>query len=204
VKAVYTNDVLSLAIFSNALAKGPVELGTLAGNVRNQLNQPIMGAIVTVGTLTATTSANGGYSLQVPVGTHSVGCAATGYNPAQQDNIVVTAGQTTVCHFNLTIVDVDDNVVVAATALKGNYPNPFNPRTTISFDLKDRSPVRIDIYNAKGQLITTLVDEVKASGHYTVNWNGTDSHGKPVASGVYSYRMRSGKYTSTQRMMLMK
>lgn len=100
---------------------------------------------------------------------------------------------------------VNDNTVPEIiTALAGNYPNPFNPETTISYSVKDAGNVVIDIYNLKGQKIKTLVNEKKTAGAHSVIWNGLDENEQSVASGVYVYRMKAGDYSSTRKMMLMK
>ena len=102
-------------------------------------------------------------------------------------------------------VSVDDpGVPVVATALHGNYPNPFNPETTIAYSVKDAGAVSIEIYNAKGQLVKTLVNEHKATGNYSIVWNGRDNNNQAVSSGVYFYKMLAGKYSSTKKMILMK
>ncbi len=98
----------------------------------------------------------------------------------------------------------DDEIMIEDTILHANYPNPFNPETTICYDLKEKSPIRIDIYNIKGQLIKILVNEAKSAGSYKVVWNGKDSNGKEVSSGIYQYRMQAGEYHITRRMMLLK
>ena len=99
----------------------------------------------------------------------------------------------------------DDPIApVIATQLYGNYPNPFNPETTIRYSVKDASPVTIGIYNLKGQLVKTLVSDTKAAGNYNVVWNGTDNNGSAVSSGVYYYKMYAGKFSSTRKMILMK
>jgi len=179
-------------------------MGTLAGLVSNQQLIPIMGATVTVGAFSATTAANGTYTLQVPAGTYSVICSAANYNTQIQNDIEVTLGQTTYLNFIMTQTGNEDDLMITSTILHNNYPNPFNPQTTISFDVKEPAPVRIDIYNLKGQIIRTLVNEIKTSGHYTIIWNGKDQNGNGVASGVYHYRMQAGKYKSIRRMLLMK
>jgi len=100
--------------------------------------------------------------------------------------------------------NTDNTVPELITALNGNYPNPFNPETTISFTVKAATPVTVEIYNTKGQKVKTLVNETKAQGNHTVNWNGTDDNGTKVSGGVYLYRMSSGKYTSTKKMIMLK
>jgi len=101
-------------------------------------------------------------------------------------------------------VDNDDPVIPAVTTLKGNYPNPFNPQTTISFSVKESVPVTIEIYNVKGQLVKTLVSETKAPGNHSVVWQGDDNNGRSVSSGIFFYKMQAGKYSSTRKMILMK
>ncbi|MFQ5676812.1 MAG: discoidin domain-containing protein, partial [bacterium] len=72
-------------------------------------------------------------------------------------------------------------------ALKQNYPNPFNPGTTIEYKLLHRSRVRIRIYNSLGELIRKLIDEVKPEGAYQVLWDGRDTKGRQVSTGIYYY-----------------
>ena len=108
-------------------------------------------------------------------------------------------------HSNGGSVDNDDPTTpVIQNALVGNYPNPFNPETTISYSVKSSTPVNISIYNLKGQLVKTLVNEVKDSGNHSVVWNGTDNSGRATSSGVYYYKMQAGKFSSTKKMILMK
>ncbi|HNW24669.1 MAG TPA: choice-of-anchor J domain-containing protein, partial [Candidatus Cloacimonas sp.] len=98
----------------------------------------------------------------------------------------------------------DPEIPVVATALNNNYPNPFNPETTISYSVKDREPVTIGIYNIKGQLVKTLLKGIQEPGNHTIVWNGTDENGRSVSSGVYYYKMQAGKYSSTKKMIMMK
>ena len=108
-------------------------------------------------------------------------------------------------HTNGGTVAGDDPLAPAlTTALSGNYPNPFNPETTINYSVKDTTPVTIGIYNVKGQLVKTLVNEVKAGGNHSVVWTGLDNNGRSVSSGVYYYKMNAGKYSSTKKMIMMK
>jgi hypothetical protein len=89
-------------------------------------------------------------------------------------------------------------------ALGLNYPNPFNPSTTITFDLPKEEYVTLNIYNINGQLVRTLVNEQKNAGSYKVIWNGKNELGKSVASGVYIYKIKAGPFIQTKRMTLMK
>lgn len=203
VKAIYTNGVTSVPSYSNVLVKIQ-ETGMIAGVVRRQNNSPIAGATITSGSYTATTNNAGAYTLVLPVGTHNVTASAAGFVPVTTENVVVNANQTTTVNFVLDIVPNDDVVVpVTSTALLGNFPNPFNPETSISYTVKDATRVRVDIYNLKGQLIRTLVNEDQASGRYQVRFDGRDDLGRPIGSGIYFCRMSAGTYTSTLKMVLM-
>ncbi len=89
-------------------------------------------------------------------------------------------------------------------ALGQNYPNPFNPATTITFALPKRSQVKLDVINVLGQEVRTLVDEQLPAGEHSVVWDGTDSKGRQVSSGVYFYRLHAGEMTETRQMILLK
>ena len=103
-----------------------------------------------------------------------------------------------------TEVSNEDGVNPVITELMGNYPNPFNPTTTIRFSLKERGPVNINIYNILGQRVKTLVSGDLESGQHSYTWDGVDANGRNVASGVYFYKMQAGKYSSTKKMIMMK
>jgi hypothetical protein len=90
------------------------------------------------------------------------------------------------------------------TKLENAYPNPFNPNTNIRYQLKEAGDVKIDIFNARGQLVRSFSRTHDAAGYYQINWDGRDSSGKAVSSGVYQYKMTSGKYHSTKKMVLKK
>jgi hypothetical protein len=386
VKTVYTGGVLSNSAFSNPVER-LTQIGTVAGFVRDIQNQPINGATIVTGTYTATSNANGAYSMAVPAGTHSMIASHPNYVAATQTGVIVVTGETTTVNFQLqpssilleegfetyedfalsfapwTVIDVDqsetygltntawlnayapqayiifnpsatvppvttavphggnkfaasfaattppnndwlitpqiagggemkfwartfhadygleefkigvsttgtapanftiitgasavlaplewteftydlsayadqqvyvaiqcisndhfifmvDDVTITGgvsnqdgvnpvytTALKGNYPNPFNPETTISFSVKDAGPVNIEIFNVKGQLVKKLVNDVRAAGEHTVVWNGMDNNGRSVSSGIYYFKMNTGKYSSTKKMIMMK
>jgi len=88
--------------------------------------------------------------------------------------------------------------------LDQNYPNPFNPSTTISYYLPKSGKVTLDIYNILGRKIRTLVEKTLKSGYHTTRWDGIDSEGRPVASGIYFYRLKSDKFIQTKKMQLLK
>ncbi len=90
------------------------------------------------------------------------------------------------------------------TDLQGNFPNPFNPETTISFSLAEAGEVTLEIFNIRGQRVVKLVDEYKEAGIHRVIWNSRDSSGRTVGSGVYLYRMKTRDYDAAGKMILMK
>ena len=89
-------------------------------------------------------------------------------------------------------------------ALHDNYPNPFNPRTNIQFDLPRTSHVSLAVYDLAGRRVRTLVNEVRPAAMHTVVWDGGDDAGRRVASGVYYYRLVSDEFTDTRKMLLVK
>ncbi len=88
--------------------------------------------------------------------------------------------------------------------LSQNFPNPFNPSTTISFDLPEDVNVRVDIFDVAGRKIRALVNEPKIAGSYGVIWNGNDDNGRPVASGLYVYRIQAGDFAQSKKLLFMK
>ncbi|MDZ4181922.1 MAG: carboxypeptidase regulatory-like domain-containing protein [Candidatus Cloacimonadaceae bacterium] len=204
VKATYTAGVTSVPSFSNVINKFQ-ETGMIAGVVRRQNTTPIVGATVTAGGYSATTNNAGAYTIVAAVGTYSVTASATGFISQTVENVVVSANQTSTVNFTMIpgSSNEDDVIPVNATALNGNYPNPFNPETTISYAIKEAGAVCIEIYNVKGQLIRTLVNEHQNTGHYKVVFDGKDARGKAISSGIYFYRMKTDNFIDTKKMILM-
>ena len=92
-----------------------------------------------------------------------------------------------------------------ANALHQNFPNPFNPETTIGFELSEEAVVTLTIYDMAGQVVRELaVDKAMAAGHYESIWDGRDHHGARVGSGLYFYRLETGDFTSVKKMVLLK
>ena len=90
-------------------------------------------------------------------------------------------------------------------ALFQNFPNPFNPETTIKYNLAEGSDVHLQIYNILGQVVRTMVAERQSAGRYQVKWSGTDDRGMPVSSGIYFYQLATGgKFHDVKRLMLLK
>ena len=113
-------------------------------------------------------------------------------NPEVQDNVILLKNPTT------------DPQVPTKYSLDQNFPNPFNPSTTIMYSLKNPGQVTLYIYNVLGQNVRTLVDEYQAAGDYETVWDGHDNTGDVVASGLYFYRIKSGDFSDIKKMVLMK
>ena len=117
-----------------------------------------------------------------------------------------SAGSPIVVPVRLTVSDGISPVsdLPVQLLLDQNHPNPFNPQTGISFGLPAAGKVRLRIYNAQGWLVRTLVDEALSAGAYQRVWNGTDTSGRRVASGVYLYRLETPGHTLTRKMLMVK
>lgn len=101
----------------------------------------------------------------------------------------------------LTSIKVDENFnnVPVNFELSQNYPNPFNPSTTIKFSLPEAASIKLVVYNILGQQVSELINDYKAAGTYTVNWNAEN-----LSGGIYIYRLESGNFSISKKMTLLK
>ncbi|HEX9654415.1 MAG TPA: T9SS type A sorting domain-containing protein, partial [bacterium] len=90
------------------------------------------------------------------------------------------------------------------TSLLGNYPNPFNPETTIKYQVRDRGQVRLNIFNLRGQKIRTLVDDLRTPGLYESRWDAKDVYGQAVASGIYVIQIQAGGMIEAKKITMLK
>jgi hypothetical protein len=105
----------------------------------------------------------------------------------------------------VTTTGVGDTPLPQSFALHANVPNPFNPITTISYDIPaGGADVNISIFDVSGRLVRELVREHRPAGVSSAQWNGENDRGQRVASGVYFYRMRAGDFVETKKMVLLK
>ncbi len=112
-----------------------------------------------------------------------------------RDTIFVKAGPTAIS---------DKNVMPLTYELLQNYPNPFNPSTTIEFILAHNEHVRMEIFNILGQRVRTLIDGNLTQGKHRLIWNGRNDQGQIMPSGIYIYRLKSEKFTSSKRMLIIR
>ena len=99
--------------------------------------------------------------------------------------------------------ELEDNII-SDYVLMQNYPNPFNPSTVIKYQLPNTSHTQLNIYNIKGQLVKTLINETQNAGYYNITWDGKNNDNREVASGLYVYRITAGDYVETRKMLLLK
>ncbi len=104
----------------------------------------------------------------------------------------------------LDISGVQDEISPLQTTLLHNVPNPFNPTTRIAFDLAHNDHTRVAVYDLKGRLVRTLIEARLQAGRHNVIWDGKDTHGRTVASGVYFYRLETTDLTQQAKMILVK
>jgi len=138
---------------------------------------------------------------------------SSGFEGISEDTLLLTvtdtsgASDSTAIFVQVTLpVGVDDgfDALPEKFELFQNYPNPFNPTTTIRYALPVRSDVTLRIYNLMGQEVLRITHEEVRAGYHEERWNGVNQSGKKVASGIYIYRLRAGKFTETKKMLLLK
>jgi hypothetical protein len=149
--------------------------------------------------ITTDASGNGAFDTLVPGG------AASGeFVTATATDAAGNTSEFSAC-IEVTIVGVDDEGKLPTEyALFSNYPNPFNPGTTIKYALPKTSEVRLTIFNLRGQPVRTVVKSNQPAGFHTVEWDGRDEAGVTMASGMYLYKIEAGSFVQTRKMMLMK
>ena len=98
----------------------------------------------------------------------------------------------------------DNNQQKIEFKLYDNYPNPFNPETTIRFTLDEKQKINLNIFDLQGRLINQLVNRVMRPGEYTIRWNGINQNNKRVASGIYFYQLAGKNRTIVKKMQFLK
>jgi hypothetical protein len=90
------------------------------------------------------------------------------------------------------------------TSVSQNFPNPFNAATSFVYSIKSEAHVEIVIYDIRGRIVKTLINEIIRPGHYTATWDGADSNGNPMPSGIYFYRLKTAHTSQARKMLLLK
>ncbi|MFC1887497.1 C10 family peptidase, partial [Candidatus Cloacimonadota bacterium] len=189
---------------------GALNYGTISGNVFLE-NGPgnILDVSLKAGDYVAHPDIDGNYQLPVKFGEYELAATLSGYNEFSSSEIVVNenssvvTGQDVVLHYG---VSAGEDIPEKEMSLT-NYPNPFNPSTTISFELNTEltNKAELTIYNLKGQKIKTFWFPIGSlETNQTVTWDGKDSNEQAVPSGVYFYKLSAGGKQLTRKMVLMK
>jgi len=197
----------------------------IVGLVTDTNNQPLAGANVYLLNQTgepmasAQTNATGNYELAgMPLGNYTLQVSKLGYNTIYNGNVpsfsqvipVQVGNGVTEVNFTLSVQtptdvkDSDDPNIPRSIELYGNYPNPFNPETRISFALPKPLHARLRIYNIFGEEVALLVDGLLMAGRHTITWNSSNPVGQPVSSGIYFYRLETGVGSLTGKMILLR
>jgi len=119
-----------------------------------------------------------------------------------QDNIIYFDNIS--FYSNSVGVDNRNETFLQGFALEQNFPNPFNPVTTLRYDLPQNGHVNIIIYDMLGKQVKTLINQTQDAGYRSVIWDATNDYGKPVSAGIYLYQIQAGEYMQTKKMVLLK
>jgi subtilisin family serine protease len=217
------DSVLAVGAVDGAGVRGSFSSVGLTADGRIKPDVMAMGVGVRVaGTTTPTVyGSSGGTSFSCPL---AAGAAAlilearpNASNQAIMDALRSTASQAGAPDrfYGWGIVDAAAAASVLPTAVRGTpspaaivlhpaYPNPFNPTTTIEYEIASRAHVRLTVFDVTGARVATLVDETQLPGRKSVAWNARGDRGERLASGVYLYRLYAGGATRTRKMVLLK
>ncbi|MCD4819647.1 MAG: carboxypeptidase regulatory-like domain-containing protein [Candidatus Cloacimonetes bacterium] len=185
---------------------------TLNGIISDSNGDPVINSTVLITDTTENIESyamtnNDGYfeALGISGGSYTVKATKVFYETATEEMLINQNGTVNMNIDPIPTSSTEENGIIPTNniALK-NYPNPFNPVTTISFNTFEASKVELSVFNIKGKKVVTLINDELESGSHSYNWNGTDANGKTVASGIYFYKMKSGRYSTTKKMILMK
>jgi hypothetical protein len=99
---------------------------------------------------------------------------------------------------------VDEVTFPTQFSLYQNFPNPFNPVTTLRYDLPENGIVTIIIYDMLGRQVKTLINQTQDAGYRSIIWDATNDYGKPVSAGIYLYQVQAGEYMEVRKMVLVK
>jgi len=105
---------------------------------------------------------------------------------------------------NCEQVSITDESFPLTYKLHNAYPNPFNPVTTLRYDLPDNALVNITIYDMMGRIVRTLINDQQTAGYKSTQWNATNDAGSPVSAGIYLYMIQARDFRQTKKMILLK
>jgi len=217
-EAIATEAMTQLAITFGVPAATAAVLGAAVGAYA----ETTLIALLTAGTdvvaaITQTAQATGAYALGALAGAGvELDDSDHDYVPGGNGRLVFQVGnnciprnqyvavQSNWVNTGTAEIDSDESLIPKEFSLYDNYPNPFNPTTQIAVDLPEAATTEITVWNIMGQKVATLYSGDLNAGHHTLNFDGRDSNGKQLTSGMYLYRIAAGKYNATKKMTLMK
>jgi hypothetical protein len=126
---------------------------------------------------------------------------------AKSETDLMTATDAAQAKYNDLFTAIDDNAgpeILSSFTLQQNYPNPFNPSTSIQFSLNNSTDLQLNVYNLSVQFVNTIAAGTYSAGSHLATWNGRDSRGNEVASGIYLYRLISANTSLTKKMILVR
>ncbi len=202
------------------LCPQPVGAYQVAGRVADRSGAAVEGALVTLKAddqiiASAVTAEDGGYSVEgVPADSYALSASVPGYEDSTPAPEPLALGDTINLYGLTLLVTAKTTGVEMASALPNqfeleqNYPNPFNPSTQINFSLAEAGAVRLTVFDLLGREVKLLARGHFAAGQHSALWDGADSRGEKLASGIYYYRLevqgKSSSFTKMRRMLLIK
>ena len=105
---------------------------------------------------------------------------------------------------NCGSLSIIEDMIPLTYSLYNAYPNPFNPVTTLRYDLPENALVTITIYDMMGRVVNNLVSSQQRAGYKSIQWNATNNEGQTVAAGLYLYTIEAGQFSQTKKMVLLK
>ena len=153
-----------------------------------------------------------GQPLTAKSGTHLINLPFEVSNSIDASTLLEFTGELIVAGYNGEKIEANfednyltlDDALPSTTSLSKNYPNPFNPSTTIEYSISKPGHVSLVVYDLNGSTVKTLVNDFAGRNNYSVTWDGKNDSGQQVASGQYFYVMQAPGFTSTEYMTLIK
>jgi len=197
--------VVGISVFPSSLNDGNVETSLMFANAIYYVYSDIQWITVTPDTGRVSPGENQEINVMVDAtdlesGTYNCNLIINSNSPYADSIIVVPV------ELNVSPVGISENEnnIPVTYNLSQNFPNPFNPETTIKYQLPQASDVKITIYNTMGQKVKELVNKHTQAGYHNVVWDGKSNQGTQVSSGIYFYQINAGDFNKTMKLLLLK
>ncbi|MFO7895410.1 MAG: carboxypeptidase regulatory-like domain-containing protein [Candidatus Cloacimonadales bacterium] len=179
-----------------------VSYGYLAGTISDLNGNGLADAQILVGEYSTSSDEQGQYQLELPTGAYNVACALEGYQIPAEQEVTIIAEETETVDFVLEPLAFSDENELSNEMILSNYPNPFNPETTIFYDIPSNQNAQLKIFDAKGRVVAEYRD--LPGGRGSLIWQGQDQQKQAVASGIYFYQLESAEQKIIRKMLLLK